>query len=132
MRALRTLAPAVLLAACLVPLGAGSSSAAPPTCRGETATIVGTPGGTVSGTEARDVVVSNRAASVKTLGGDDLVCVTGARSARVEVDTWVGDDEVHVLGGVADPRRAGRGRGHLRRREAAGRRVRRRVLGLPL
>ncbi len=95
---MRLLVPAALLAACLVPLGAGPSTAEAATCQGETATIVGTPGGTVSGTEARDVVVSNRATSIYTRGGDDLVCVTGDSSAQVGVETGAGDDEVQVLG----------------------------------
>ncbi len=98
----RRVVPAVLLAACLVPLGGGSSSsAAAETCQGETATIVGTPGGDVAGTEGRDVVVSNRASTIDTLGGDDLVCVTGDRGGRVSISTGPGDDDVRVLGRTA-------------------------------
>ena len=66
--------------ALLSPLTA--ANAAGETCRGEAATIVGTPGNPallgsdgVTGTEGRDVVVTNGAAKVSTLGGDDVICV---------------------------------------------------------
>lgn len=74
------------------------------TCRGEAATIVGTPGNPallgsdgVTGTEGRDVVVTNGAFKVSTLGGDDVICVTagGASSVkRVMLDSGAGDDVV--------------------------------------
>ena len=78
--------------------------AAGETCRGEAATIVGTPGNPallgsdgVTGTEGRDVVVTNGAFKVSTLGGDDVICVTdsGAPSVkRVIIDSGAGDDFV--------------------------------------
>ena len=78
--------------------------AAGETCRGEAATIVGTPGNPallgsdgVTGTEGRDVVVTNGAFKVSTLGGDDVICVTagGASSVkRVLLDSGAGDDVV--------------------------------------
>ena len=78
--------------------------AAGETCRGEAATIVGTPGNPallgsdgVTGTEGRDVVVTNGAFKVSTLGGDDVICVTdgGASSVRrVIIDSGAGDDVV--------------------------------------
>jgi len=74
------------------------------TCRGEAATIVGTPGNPallgsdgITGTEGRDVVVTNGAFKVSTLGGDDVICVTagGASSVkRVLLDAGAGDDVV--------------------------------------
>ena len=52
-------------------------AAAAPTCRGEVATMVGSGGRAIKGTEGRDVVITNRSQLVDTRGGDDLVCVTG-------------------------------------------------------
>ena len=46
-------------------------------CFGRVPTIVGTPGQNLEGTDGPDVVLSNGAANVDTLGGDDLVCVSG-------------------------------------------------------
>lgn len=58
-------------------LAAPTAQAAVETCQGRAATIVGTPGQLgVTGTEGPDVVVTNGAVGVATLGGDDLVCVT--------------------------------------------------------
>lgn len=51
----------------------------------------------ITGTEGRDVVVTNGATKVSTLGGDDVICVTagGASSAkRVIIDAGAGDDIV--------------------------------------
>ena len=44
-----------------------AADAAAPTCQGQTATIVGS-GRAIRGTEGRDVVVTNGATSVSTLG----------------------------------------------------------------
>ena len=76
-----------------------SASAAGETCRGEAATIVGDRGKQVVGTEGRDVVVTNRSSSVKTLGGDDLVCITGPDARKgteygVSIETGDGNDVV--------------------------------------
>lgn len=98
-----TLTAAGLLAmAMLSPLPV--AHAAGETCRGEAATIVGTPGNPallgsdgVIGTEGRDVVVTNGAFKVTTLGGDDLICVTagdGPSVNRVLIDAGAGDDVV--------------------------------------
>ena len=80
------------------------ANAAGETCRGEAATIVGSPGNPallgsdgITGTEGRDVVVTNGAFRVSTLGGDDVICVTagGASSVkRVMIDSGAGDDVV--------------------------------------
>lgn len=66
-----------------------------PTCRGETASIVGT-GLSLTGTEGRDVIVTGAAGVVEALGGDDLICVvsTGASSNAVTVDAGSGNDVV--------------------------------------
>ncbi len=55
----------------------GTATAAGETCQGQAATIVGTPGGEITGTEGADVIVTNDAMRVDALGGDDMVCSTG-------------------------------------------------------
>lgn len=99
------------LLACTLALGAALVVVpAPPagaagTCRGESPTLVGTPGETrpLTGTEGRDVVVTNGALVVDTLGGDDLVCVTGRTFSdggfrTVRLTTGAGDDVVDGTG----------------------------------
>ncbi len=83
---------------------ASTAHAAGETCRGEAATIVGTPANPallgsdgVVGAEGRDVVVTNGAWRVTTLGGDDLVCVTPGGThplKQVVIDAGAGDDVV--------------------------------------
>ncbi|WP_210651596.1 hypothetical protein [Nocardioides sp. SYSU D00065] len=68
-------AVALLGAALLAPVG--TATAAGETCQGQAATIVGTPGDQITGTEGADVIVTNDAIRVDALGGDDLVCSTG-------------------------------------------------------
>jgi Ca2+-binding RTX toxin-like protein len=72
----------------LTPTGA---TAAAGTCQGVPATLTGTPGQALTGTEGPDVVVTNGAMLVKTLGGNDLICVTGGPS---QVYAGEGDDVV--------------------------------------
>ena len=104
------LSSVVLLGVAL--LAPTTTYAAGETCRGEAATLVGAPQSEVTGTEGRDVVVTNAASYVGTLGGDDLVCVTGGGVATV-VATGAGRDVVDataagpavlrlLLGGGAD------------------------------
>lgn len=63
-------------------------------CYGEVATIVGAPEQLwLSGTNGPDVIVTNGAQSVDAQGGDDLVCVTNARS-YVVVDLGPGADRL--------------------------------------
>ena len=100
MRRTTTMSAAALLGlTLLVPTSAG---AAGETCQGRPATIVGTPGQSVAGTEGADVIVTEGASRVNALGGDDLVCVTGAASAvpeaarAVVVATGAGDDRVEA------------------------------------
>ncbi|RYC14836.1 hypothetical protein [Nocardioides zhouii] len=75
MRTITLTAVALLGAALLAPVG--TAAAAGETCQGQAATIVGTPGGQITGTEGADVIVTNDAIRVDALGGDDLVCATG-------------------------------------------------------
>ncbi|MDR7253162.1 Ca2+-binding RTX toxin-like protein [Nocardioides sp. BE266] len=76
--------------------GTPPASAAGETCQGQPATIVGQPLQTgLVGTEGRDVVVTNGATGVDTLGGDDLVCVTDVtRPGIVQLRTGAGNDVV--------------------------------------
>ncbi len=78
MRTISLAAVALLGAALLAPVG--TAAAAGETCQGQAATIVGTPGSEITGTEGADVIVTNDATRVDALGGDDLVCATGERS----------------------------------------------------
>ena len=82
-----------------------AATAAGETCRGEAATIVGTSGRDIIGTDGRDVVVTNRSGEVDTLGGDDLVCITGPNrpkgtQSQVQLDTGAGND---LVDGTAAP-----------------------------
>ncbi|MCW2766246.1 MAG: Hemolysin-type calcium-binding region [Nocardioides sp.] len=71
-------------------------------CRGQSATIVGTPGSDIGGTDGPDVVVTNGAATTYTGAGDDLVCVTGGSSrADTDVVAGEGDDVVDTLASEA-------------------------------
>lgn len=54
-----------------LPAGANAAS-----CRGESATIVGSKGTAVTGTPGRDVIVTNGSFDVDAGDGDDLICVT--------------------------------------------------------
>lgn len=87
-----------LLAAVLVP--ATPVAAVGETCQGRPATVVGVPmQGWLTGTEGDDVVVTNGAVTVNTLGGNDLVCVTDSGTyAGVRMDTGAGDDQVDASG----------------------------------
>ena len=99
MRRTTTLTAATLLGLTLL-APTTAATAVGETCRGEAATLVG--GGRVYevfGTEGRDVVVTNGSRRVDTMGGDDLVCITGPDQRRgierpVDVDTGPGDDVV--------------------------------------
>jgi Ca2+-binding RTX toxin-like protein len=68
----------------------GTAAAAGETCQGQAATIVGTPGGEITGTEGADVIVTNDAIRVDALGGDDLVCATGVRGGYHSVFAILG------------------------------------------
>ncbi|RYC13013.1 hypothetical protein [Nocardioides zhouii] len=99
MRTISLTAVALLGAALLAPVG--TATAAGETCQGQAATIVGTPGGQITGTEGADVIVTNDATRVDALGGDDLVCATGERSSYDSV-TGTSTFVVVVLGAGAD------------------------------
>jgi Ca2+-binding RTX toxin-like protein len=88
---------ALLTLGLLVPTQA--ATAAGETCRGEAATIVGANGDPIVGTEGRDVVVTNGVMSAKTLGGDDLICITGQPLLAMVVEAGDGDDVVDASSG---------------------------------
>lgn len=95
------LAATGLLAATL--LTAPSAHAAGETCHGQAATVVGTPGQVgLTGTEGADVIVSNGAASVVALAGNDVICLTSGPPSRTEVtlDAGAGDDLVDASAAV--------------------------------
>jgi Ca2+-binding RTX toxin-like protein len=116
------LVAAALLTATL--LAAPTAQAAVETCQGRPATIVGAPGQLgVTGTEGPDVVVTNGAVGVATLGGDDLVCVTDVTApVFVTLRAGAGNDVVDAsasgstidaeLGTGADHYTASAGRDH--------------------
>jgi Ca2+-binding RTX toxin-like protein len=96
MRTITLSAAALLGAALLVPTGAASGAGE--TCQGQPASIMGTAGQSLVATEGADVIVTNGATEVDALGGDDLVCVTGATTAypTVDLDAGPGNDSVEV------------------------------------
>jgi hypothetical protein len=109
----RILAAAGLTVGLLSPLAlAAPTYAAAETCNGLPATLVGTPGATLTGTEAADVVVSNGAVEVKGLGGDDVICTTGSTATlgpsgfSVRVFGGAGNDVVDRRGDL-DPAASG-------------------------
>lgn len=114
MRPLPLVAAGLLTAALLT---SAPAQAAAETCQGRPATVVGS-GDLVTGTEGDDVVVTNGAGRVRTLGGADLVCVTSgpeAGSVRQVIDLGAGADRLVVERGdlVGGPRSSyvgGRGR----------------------
>jgi Ca2+-binding RTX toxin-like protein len=88
------------------PLTAGASLSASDFCFGQQATIVGTRGQPLLGTEGPDVVVTNGALLVSALSGDDLVCVTGeateadiGETGCLQLDAGEGDDRIDASGG---------------------------------
>ena len=105
MRNIRLTAVALLGAALLAPVG--TATAAIETCQGQAATIVGTPGGRVTGTEGADVIVTNGATRVDALGGDDLVCATSEDPASTSSGVFA------ILGAGADTFTDSSGRQHL-------------------
>ena len=105
MRNVSLAAVALLGAALLAPMGA--ATAAGETCQGQAATIVGTPGSRITGTEGVDVIVTNGAMRVDALGGDDLVCATG------EDPQFPSSGVFAVLGAGADTFSDSTGRQHL-------------------
>ncbi len=98
MKRMAVLAGALLASLTLVAMAA-TTSAAPPTCRGEVATIVGTDAGEVIvGTDGADVIVAEGGDdTVRSLGGADIVC---AGDGEDRVHGGAGRDE--LAGGNAD------------------------------
>jgi hypothetical protein len=118
----RRLAVLATVAAGLAIPATSYAAPAAPTCHGTPATIVGTPGGTFTGTDHRDVIVTNGAFG-KALAGADLICITGS-VGEVRIDAGKGKDVVDaqdlgiggtqevtvVLGRGADVYQGSRGR----------------------
>jgi hypothetical protein len=79
-------------------------------CEGVPATIVGTPGGRVDGTNGNDVIVSDGARIVYAYGGDDLICTTNTgpttASSSVTVDGGTGANAVDRRGDASLEARA--------------------------
>jgi Ca2+-binding RTX toxin-like protein len=92
----RLAAPLSVSLACVVLTAPPRTHAVAPSCFGTTPTIVGT-GWQLMGTEGPDVVITNGAGEVDTLGGDDLVCITGI-SDQGEFYTGTGNDRVDSSG----------------------------------
>lgn len=73
------------------------------TCQGEPVTLVGKAGTPLLGTEGPDVIATHGASRTDSLGGDDLICLTGivdsalpSDAQRVEVDAGAGNDRVEA------------------------------------
>ncbi len=99
----RTVLAAGIAVIAFVTVPGTPASAAPETCQGEEATIVGGPGSdTLIGTPERDVIVTNGAFEVQAGDGDDLVCITGDDAGNIYAGR--GDDGVYVeIPGDRDP-----------------------------
>ncbi len=106
-------ATAVLAALVVVPAAASPASAGGPTCRGREVTHVGTPGANLTTTPGADVVITNGAHAVRTLNGDDVICVT--RRDDVFVVPGGGDDLVDATAYPGDSMETSLGQ-----RQAAG------------
>ena len=86
-----------------VALTAPSDSAAQQElCYGQAPTIVGMAGEVIVGTEGPDVVVTNGASAARTLGGDDLLCITPIANPLVDTpyfSTGPGNDRMDATEG---------------------------------
>src|SRR5436309_1203281 len=72
-----------------------------PTCEGTPATIVGTPGGPIVGTDGPNVIVGTTGAdTIYGNGGDDLICGAPDGATVDGGDTVVGGDTIY--GGTGD------------------------------
>ncbi|CAN5679550.1 hypothetical protein BH11ACT8_BH11ACT8_21550 [soil metagenome] len=92
-----TLVAAVLVA---VPAAGPANAVDGPMCQGQPATLVGSGGVTVEGTEGPDVIVSN-GSSVQAHNGDDIICMTEVTgSTYVATDTY--DETYQGLGNGDD------------------------------
>lgn len=96
MRCMTSLAAVAVMGAAL--LTTPGAMAADSTCRGVSATIVGT-GADIVGTDGRDVIVTGSSGRVDAGEGDDLICVAGAAlSPGWFIDAGLGNDTVDTTG----------------------------------
>ena len=110
-RSLSILAVAAAAALGSPVVATGVADAAPPTCRGVRATVVGHAGQMqLNGTAGRDVIVSNGAFTVEAGKGHDLICLRGGNQG-VTVVAGPGDDDVWVEAGITDDVHASLGAG---------------------
>ncbi|CAM3572244.1 hypothetical protein [Nocardioides zeicaulis] len=79
-----------------------TATAAGETCQGQAATAVGSLDSTITGTDGRDVVVTNGAAQVATGAGDDLVCVTAGPGGQATSGSSTTPLSVSVLAGAGN------------------------------
>jgi Ca2+-binding RTX toxin-like protein len=77
------------------PLTAAQSEASP-SCHGQRPTMVGKPNQEITGTRHRDVILTHGAKQVRSLGGDDVICVDDHSAPRTLLDVGAGDDAVYV------------------------------------
>lgn len=85
------------LLAPLAVLGTSGQARAAELCQGQVPTIVGAPGGTVTGTAGDDVIATEGAGSVEAGDGNDRICVTGLDDPNVlwvDVEAGAGADIV--------------------------------------
>ncbi|RHW24153.1 hypothetical protein D0Z08_25885 [Nocardioides immobilis] len=81
-------------------------------CHGHEATIVGTPGADIDGTDGPDVIVTNGAFVTDAGDGDDLICVTGGtRKEDADVYADAGDDVIDTSASGAGSARVDLGTG---------------------
>ncbi len=95
MSSVRRLLTSALVVGATLAAAPASPASAVGTCRGEAVTLVGSPGAKMTGTEGRDVIVTDDATEVDALGGDDLICVTGAGGWAVRAVLGEGSDQFY-------------------------------------
>lgn len=99
-RRLAAMAVATALGIGVLATTQSTAHAAAETCQSVPATIVGSPSTPfLTGTDGPDVIVSNGTPQVTALGGDDIICITAATSAReqIVVSAGAGNDQVTNL-----------------------------------
>lgn len=97
-----SVAAATVLVAGVLLAAPTTATAAGETCQGQAATAVGSLNSTITGTDGRDVVVTNGAAQVATGAGDDLVCVTAGPGGQATSGSSTTPLSVRVLTGAGN------------------------------